>query len=340
MRASEPVATNLITGFLGAGKTTAIRWLLARRPPRERWAILLNEFGTVGLDGAVVEADDEVVIQELPGGCLCCTLGAPLRVTLTRLLRRRGLDRLLIEPTGVGHPARVLDTLRGDGLREAIDLRATLCLVDPQRLDDPRARTHPVFRDQAELADVLVANRTDLASAGAVARFRDWAARLYPPKLLVEAVTRGRINPAWLDLQADPRRQALFPEAHAHGVVEPPAEELASPRPGAPVRVPGSGFGRHACGWLFHPRDTFDRSELLQVLARMVRVERLKGVFHCGRDWMLLERVGERLTRDAVGWRRDSRLEVILEAGADPDWERVHHELLRCIVNSRVRKSD
>ena len=333
MGRSRPVATNLITGFLGAGKTTAIRWLLRRRPPRERWAVLLNEFGTVGLDGALVESGEGVAIQELPGGCLCCTLGAPLRVTLTRLLRQPGLDRLLIEPTGLGHPARVLDTLRGDGLREAIDLRATVCLVDPQRLNDPRARTHPVFRDQAELADVLLANRTDLASPESVARFRHWATGLYPPKLLVEAVSLGRIDPAWLDLQADPGRQALFPEAHSHGVVEPPASEPDSPQPGMPVRVPGYGLGRHACGWLFHPRDSFDQAALLEVLAGMGRVDRLKGVFHCGRDWLLLERVGERLTRDAVGWRRDSRVEVILEAGAEPAWERLHDDLANCIVD-------
>ncbi len=74
-------------------------------------------------------------------------MGAPLQVTLTRLLREAQPDRSLIEPTGVGHPVRVLDTLRGQRLAEVLDVRATVCLGDPRRLDDERVMSDSTFQD-------------------------------------------------------------------------------------------------------------------------------------------------------------------------------------------------
>ncbi|MEX2338668.1 MAG: GTP-binding protein, partial [Aquisalimonadaceae bacterium] len=188
-RRSIPV--NLITGFLGVGKSTAIRHLLESAPKSERWAVLVNEFGQVAVDPAALDTgagSDRVTIRELPGGCLCCVLGAPLRVTLTRLIREVRPDRLLIEPSGIGHPARVLDTLRGEGLGSVLDVRATVCLVDPRQLQDRRVSEHPVFRDQVELADVLVANKQDLADAETLAGFHAWAMGQFPPKARVAGV--------------------------------------------------------------------------------------------------------------------------------------------------------
>ena len=331
----RPVPTNLITGFLGVGKTTAIRHLLAHRPGSERWAVLVNEFGEVGVDGAALEAGEAVAIRELPGGCLCCTMGAPLRVTLTRLIREQRPDRLLIEPTGLGHPARVLDTLRADGLGQALDVQASVCLVDPRQLDDERVRGHPVFRDQVELADVLVANKSDLAAPAVIAGFDDWAAGLFPAKARVARVERGELDPRWLELGPDPGRRALFPDLHDHAAEQPPREIPRSPAPGQPVRLPSRGLGQAACGWVFDPADSFDRSALMAVLAGFPGVERLKGVFHCGRDWLLVNRVAAELAQEPSGWRRDSRLELILRPGAETDWPGVEQSLLSCLADHR-----
>jgi len=74
MSASRPIPTNLISGFLGAGKTTAILHLLRQKPADERWAVLVNEFGEIGVDGALLGNPDEVFIREVAGGCICCAL--------------------------------------------------------------------------------------------------------------------------------------------------------------------------------------------------------------------------------------------------------------------------
>ena len=88
-----------------AGKTSLIRSLLAQKPAGERWAVLVNEFGEIGLDAALLATDvDGVAIGEVAGGCLCCVNGVPFQVGLGRLLRRARPDRLFIEPSGLGHP--------------------------------------------------------------------------------------------------------------------------------------------------------------------------------------------------------------------------------------------
>ncbi|MBX4322025.1 hypothetical protein K4G81_22680, partial [Mycobacterium tuberculosis] len=87
--------------FLGSGKTTSILHLLAQKPADEKWAVLVNEFGEVGIDGALL-ADSGALLKEIPGGCMCCVNGLPMQVGLNTLLRQGKPDRLLIEPTGLG----------------------------------------------------------------------------------------------------------------------------------------------------------------------------------------------------------------------------------------------
>ena len=95
---------------MGAGKTSTILHLLKHKPNHERWAILVNEFGEIGIDGSFFEGqtqkEDGVFIREVPGGCMCCTAGVSMQKALNTILTKVAPDRLLIEPTGLGHPTR------------------------------------------------------------------------------------------------------------------------------------------------------------------------------------------------------------------------------------------
>nr|HMS78560.1 GTP-binding protein [Burkholderiaceae bacterium] len=121
---SPPVETVLVTGFLGAGKTTLLSGWLAERPARERWAVLVNEFGALGVDRALLggdgASDDAVAIAEIAGGCACCAARVGFDATLTRLLRRGPWDRLLVETTGLGHPAPLADRLRPETIEDVV----------------------------------------------------------------------------------------------------------------------------------------------------------------------------------------------------------------------------
>lgn len=109
----QNIPTHVIAGPLGAGKTSLIKHLFTQRPANERWAVLINEFGQIGLDAALLTLDDDgIAIGEVAGGCLCCVNGAPFQIGLGRLLRKAKPDRLFIEPSGLGHPAQLLAQLR------------------------------------------------------------------------------------------------------------------------------------------------------------------------------------------------------------------------------------
>lgn len=169
MKPAEPllgIPTNVITGFLGVGKTTAIRHLLNHKPANERWAVLVNEFGEVGIDGSLFEGGDnseqQVFISEVPGGCMCCAAGLPMQMALNMLLKRARPDRLLIEPTGLGHPKEVMDVLMAEHYRKVLTINSTVTLVDARKLRESRYTDNDTFNQQLDIADVIVANKADL----------------------------------------------------------------------------------------------------------------------------------------------------------------------------------
>ena len=129
------IPTHLIAGPLGAGKTSLIRQLLAQKPAGERWAVLINEFGQIGLDAALLSTDAEgISLGEVAGGCLCCVNGAPFRVGLARLLRKARPHRLLIEPSGLGHPAELLRQLGEEPWAGVLALQPAVLVLDAAAL--------------------------------------------------------------------------------------------------------------------------------------------------------------------------------------------------------------
>lgn len=305
----EDVPVTLVTGELGIGKTTAILSAFAHRPANERWAVLVNEFGEVGLDGAVMEAGG-LTVREVPGGCVCCSAGLALRVALVRLLREVRPDRLFIEPTGLAHPAAVLDTLTAPGLRDAVDLRATLALVDPARFLDPAVRARDLYADQVLAADVLVANRADRHGADVLARFRTEAAALHPPPLEIAVTQFGAIDPAWLALRPSPDR---IVRGHAHD--------------------DGAYVTR---GWVFPRTVVFNRDSVERAVQALVRpgpvlgagVVRLKGLFRTPKVWLKVDATPDLLRWEGTPYRRDSRIELIVPSAPAPDWDAVEAALV------------
>jgi G3E family GTPase len=333
------VPTTLITGFFGAGKTTTLRSLIERKPGSEKWAILVNEFGEVGVDGALLEplSGDGVQIREIAGGCLCCTANVPMRVAVTEILRRVRPHRLLIEPTGIGHPAGVIDELRSGGLADAIELNAVICIVDPRLIHDERIQAAQVFRDQIAIADVLIAGKADLASSDEIEKFHAWAKDLFPPKSHIETAADGNIDFRLLDEKWSGRAGETT-RGHRHGVN---AVEMRSSKAGAFERIPSAGDGYQGCGWVFGPDFIFDHGDIADCLGPpgLAGIDgagaalRVKGVFRTGRDWILLNRSGGECDVSEIAYRRDSRAEVIVPGAAAPDWDALEAEILDCLKN-------
>ena len=206
------IPVSIVTGFLGSGKTTLIARLL-RDPRFARTAVIVNEFGEVGLDHELMVASDESFIQ-LASGCLCCPVRGDLANTLLDLAGRveagtmPEFDRVLIETSGLADPAPILHALMTDAAvsgRFSID--TVLALADRVHGEATLER-HPEARRQAALADRLLLTKGDIA--GDATALRERLAALNPSAPVLEAVS-GRIDPGQLfQAESAAERMARF----------------------------------------------------------------------------------------------------------------------------------
>lgn len=179
----------LLTGFLGSGKTTLLAGLL-RRPAFARTAVIINEFGAVGLDHELLEVGDDNII-ELTNGCLCCRVETDLAKTLAQLSRRRAsgevaFERVIIETSGLADPVPIVHALTSDlsiggtfALEHVVTVVDELCAVQT-------GERYPEARRQIALADVLVLSKQDLASPEDQAHTNAYLDRLNQTALRVE----------------------------------------------------------------------------------------------------------------------------------------------------------
>lgn len=157
----QAVPTHIISGFLGAGKTTLLQQLLLQKPKHEVWAVLMNEFGQIGIDQQILPNESGYEVKELLGGCMCCSSQLPLHIALARLLSETKPDRLFIEPTGLGHPAQLLEQLSEPHWHSSIQMRALITVVDGSRLHDQAWVEQHLYQDQLKAAQLVVVSHHD-----------------------------------------------------------------------------------------------------------------------------------------------------------------------------------
>ena len=332
MLAKTPVT--IVTGFLGAGKTTLIRHLLANAG-RRRLALIINEFGDVGVDGDLVKgcadaACPEDAIIELANGCICCTVADDFEPAITALLAREPKpDHIVVETSGLALPKPLIKAfdwpdlrsrLTVDGVVAVVDAAAVLAgrfADDPARVAEQRAADpsldhdnplEEVYEDQIMSADLVVLNKADLVSSGELDALKAQIAGAMPRAVKIAPTREGAIDPDVLigmnaaaedDLHARPSHHDAEGE-HNHDdfdtfVVTIPA-----------VRDPDALIDR------------------LAVATRAYDILRVKGFVEViGKPMrMLVQGVGSRFRRDferpwSVNEPRLSRLVVIAQKGVD-----------------------
>lgn len=316
---TERVPVHVIGGFLGAGKTTALVSLLDGPLLGESVAVVVNDFGEGAVDEATV-GERRVSIAEIRGACVCCTAPEGFVGAVGRLLDDVAPDRILVEPTGIARPADLIDTLRRAPYASRLDLRPLLVLVDPMMVGGAH---QALIEEQAAAADVLVASRTDLATVDALEAFDAWAGSLWPgPQWILK--TSGGVLPV-----------DVLDWAPGSGPRTPPSGSMRTGRMHAHHEHDGHDHGSHGTHgfivktYTFPPDIAFSRARLLQAMGRIGKdgaVVRFKGLFRTDQGWTRFELAGGRVHEAPTSWRRDSRLDAIVDAGAT--WtEVVHHAL-------------
>ena len=165
---SDKIPVTVLTGYLGAGKTTLLNRILTE-PHGKRYAVIVNEFGEIGIDNDLVVGADEEVF-EMNNGCICCTVRGDLIRIMDGLMKRRGkFDAIIVETTGLADPAPVAQTFFVDqDVSDAAKLDAVVTVADAKWLSE-RLKDAPEAKNQIAFADVILLNKTDLVSADALA---------------------------------------------------------------------------------------------------------------------------------------------------------------------------
>ena len=338
------IPVNIIGGSLGVGKTTAINHLLTQRPSHEKWAILVNEYGLVGLDAALLHQKSNateqngVEIKEVAGGCICCSAGFMFKVSLVLLLQRRP-DRLLIEPTGLAALSGILDTLDQKGIRESVNIQSIICLMDPTRLTESLEREEMV--DQIEAADIVLANRSDLATESQLHFFDEWANSLFPKKKLVRHIENGEIPIDYLQM-VNQREKDLIRGTHTHNTdhdhhTQHIEQDITCGESQQIVKRAHISPNISTIGWICWNEIIFDAERIsnwLRNLSKLSNICRIKAVVRTTKGWWGVNFIHDTNEIHPNGYRRDSRIEIILEGDQMPDIDMLEIQLRNCIASN------
>ncbi|EPQ5407535.1 TPA: cobalamin biosynthesis protein CobW [Pseudomonas aeruginosa] len=233
MKTLAKLPVTIVTGFLGAGKTTLLRHMLDNAEGR-RIAVIVNEFGELGIDGEILkqcsigcsEEEAQGRVFELANGCLCCTVQEEFFPVMRELMARRGdLDQILIETSGLALPKPLVQAFQWPEIRNACTVDAVITVVDspavaagtfaahPEQVDQQRRQDpnldhesplHELFEDQLASADLVILNKADQLDAEALARVRAEIAGELPAAVKIVEASRGELPlPVLLGLNAE-----------------------------------------------------------------------------------------------------------------------------------------
>ncbi|MGH2839776.1 MAG: CobW family GTP-binding protein [Solirubrobacteraceae bacterium] len=314
----QPIPITVVTGFLGAGKTSLINRLVAARAGAERIGVVVNEAGEIGLDGELLgDVSDDVV--EIADGCVCCTSRGELLEAITRLHRAAGdLDRIIVETSGLADPGPVVDALAS--ITHVLRLDTMVAVVDAVHvLDQLDVHQSPEARQQVQISTHVVVSKIDLAEEDAVEAVRA-RMRAMNPQAQIIVVPREALD---IELLLDRFAFAADDEAGGeedHGHVHDHLEvDMFS------IELAGELDPARFDGWLgglvmLKAPDLF-RIKAIVALAGESRRQIVHGVqtyieSAAGREWQ-------------PGEPRASRIVII---GRDLDDGQLRDELGRCVV--------
>ncbi|MGC6176632.1 CobW family GTP-binding protein, partial [Lacrimispora sp. 38-1] len=208
---------DIISGFLGAGKTTFIKKLLQDAVSSEQVVLIENEFGEIGIDGGFLK-DAGVEIREMNSGCICCSLVGDFGQSLKEVLTTYHPDRIIIEPSGVGKLSDVMKAVKDVAAEIQVTLNSAVTIVDAQKCKMYRKNFGEFFNNQIENAGTVVLSRTDIAPADKVDLAVEIIRELNPRAVVVTTPCEELSGKQLLEIieKSDTMEEDLMNELKAH----------------------------------------------------------------------------------------------------------------------------
>jgi G3E family GTPase len=350
----QNIPCTLVTGFLGSGKTTLINQLIATKPADERWALLINEFGRIGVDGALLTSSQDshttnnIAIREVSGGCICCTSQLPLQIALSRLLSDHHPKRLLIEPTGLAHPRELIQQLSAPHWQTALKMQAVITVLSALQWQQEKYRTHEGFQAHIRDADVLVINRYIQLSTDERQALQAWIEKLNAQVSIIWAASDNHTTTHDLNtstgysaaLNAQLFKPSFVISKQQRINIAEPYKAVVSLRPlrnsltenslhnstinnddakpdtsiELPYRYHEQQQDIVLAGWRLPAEYVLNADKLQDWLLTLPNWQRIKGVLHTSHGWLQINFTPDSLSTKTVSAQVDSRLEIILQA--------------------------
>ena len=358
----KKTAVNLITGSLGAGKTTLLRNFIEQKPQNEKWAVLVNEFGAIGIDGPILSSQNSISVSQIPGGCICCTAQNELKEAIEQLLEQQTPDRLFIEPTGLGEPDTLVDLLQSQYFQQRFEIQTVFAVLDAATTKTTDFEQYTIMQNLLSMADAVIFNKSNMATEEQISTLESYAAGLYPSKSAVIATNNSAVDVSLLNLNHINKQTNITKEltqmskqehrssqhnSETHHIDN--TENLIKPDslnininsnvdlPGLVTREIQNQLNTLSVGWIFDDSIEFDWSSVFSqfkafnLLTKDQQPLRAKGVFKVGKPWMLFQWVSNQATREIIAYRRDSRIELLLPQETQFNFEEFEFSLKNSI---------
>ncbi len=325
---TKAIPTHIISGFLGAGKTTVLQHLLSQKPEHEIWAVLMNEFGQIGIDQQLMPQSNGFAIQELLGGCLCCSSQLPMQIALSRLISENKIDRLFIEPTGLGHPAQLLEQLTEPHWLQHLSMRSLVTVIDGSRLHDSDWSQQNLYQDQLKAAQVVVISHQDKMTEGDIFALetlkKEYEA--YQQKWIL--TSQGNLSIIEVDQIYTGKKRLIQPllkiQKNLTANEQPVIKQL-------PYHYVESAQGYSVAGWKLPKSWTFNFYDVLDLLCEQKDWLRIKAVFNTNEGWKSFNFNPNQFNYQTAQEGIDNRIEIIYQN--EREWLSFEEQLFQCRID-------